>query len=217
MFKKLCEVKDMKKEINKKRIIAISLLFTFLVGTGITGFFTTLVEEGGDIEKAVETYGKWNLVSATNVSVGNGLTGIKNVGTYTHQSSPYTLYDDALIESNFYEAFDETPACAEELNRTTPHSTLFDFVVIIQWDYDHAYNTSSTAWEKDLVKVYINISSTDTEINAVSTEVMLEGDFYDIDGTNDALMNVYVVGTGGFDLGQNVKYTIDNIKLYYWG
>ena len=207
-----------KKNINKKRVFAISLMALLVVGSGIGTFLYEVIEEGGNIEEAVEEYQKsWKPVSATNVSVTNGNTGIVNVGTYAHQSSPYTLYDSALTEANFYEHFDGTPACAEELEGETPHSTLFDVVVIIQWDYDHAYNTSSTAWEDTLVQVYINITSTDTELNSVSSEVMLEGDFYDIDGTNDAKMNCYVVGTGGFDLGQNVKFTINDIKLYYWG
>lgn len=206
-------------KINKTRIIGISLIATMLVATGISGFFLEVFKTRGNIEEAVGQYAKWNLVSATNVSVGNGATGILNVITHTHQTSPYSAYDDGinLGSASVYEQFDGTPACGEELDGTTPHSTAFDFVVIIQWDYDHAYNTSSSTWEKDLVKVYINCSSTDAEIDGVSSEVMLEGDFYDIDGVNDALMNCYIVGTDGFDLGQDVAFTIDNIKLYYWG
>jgi hypothetical protein len=209
-----------KGKINKKRIFAISLIALLMVGTGFSSFLVELVKEGGDIEKAVETYQKsWKPVSAINISVTNGNTGIMNVLTYAHQSSPYTAYNSAinLGSASVYEQFDGDPACGEELDGTTPHSTLFDFVVIVQWDYDHAYNSSTEAWEKGLVQAFINCSSTDTEINSVSSEVMLEGDFYDIDGTNDAKMNLYIVGTGGFDLGQNVKFTIDNIKLYYWG
>ena len=198
-----------------------TILAIMLISFGfISGFIANyMIVDDIPLEKAIEKTLKWNLVEASNISVTNGNTGIENILTYTHQSSPYTAYDSAinLGSASVYEQFDDTPACGEELNRTTPHSTLFDFVVIIQWDYDHAYNTSSTAWEKGLVKVFINCSSTDTEINSVSSEVMLEGDFYDIDGTNDAKMNCYIVGTGGFDLGQNVKFTIDDIKLYYWG
>ena len=209
-------------EKNKKktlRLFVIAVAFS-LFGMGfLVGFISELTTiENIPMEEAIEEVAKkWRPVTATNISVSNGNTGIMNVLTYTHQSSPYTLYDSFLDEDNAYEHMDGTPACGEELEHTTPHSTLFDIVVIIQWDYDHAYNTSSSSWEDTLVKVYINITSVDTELNAVSSEIMLEGDFYDIDGTNDAKMNCYVVGTGGFDLGQDVTFTINDIKLYYWG
>ena len=209
-------------EKNKKktlRIFVIGLAFS-LFGMGfLAGFISELTTiENMPIEEATEEVAKrWRPVQATNITVANTDTGIMNVMTYTHQSSPYTLYDDALDEDNAYEHMDGTPACGEELEHETPHSTLFDIVVIIQWGYAEAYNTSSSQWEKGLVQVYINITSTDTELNAVSSEVMLEGDFYDIDAGNDAKMNCYVVGTGGFDLGQDVTFTINDIKLYYWG
>ena len=211
-------MKNEKMKYSKKMLLGVSLVALLVAGFTSGMMFNLMVTEDLTPQEAIGHIAKWNLATATNVTVANTDTGIMNVGTYPHQSSPYALYDDALTESNFYEHMDGTPACGEELEGTTPHSTLFDFVVIIQWGYDEAYNTSSSAWEKDLVKVYINIScSSDAEIDGVSSEVMLEGDFYDIDAGNDALMNCYVVGTGGFDLGQNVKYTIDNIKLYYWG
>lgn len=210
--------KNQNMKYSKKAIVGVLAVTLLVVGFTSSLMVSIMVTEDKTPYESLETIAKWNRVLATNITVTNGETGIQNYLTYTHQASPYTLYDDALNEDDAYEHLDGTPACSsEELEHTTPHSTLFDVVIIIQWDYDHAYNTSSTAWEKGLVKVYINISSTDTEMNAVSSEVMLEGDFYDIDGTNDALMNCYVVGTGGFDLGQNVKFTIDDVKLYYWG
>jgi len=206
-----------KKNINKKRVFAISCFALLLVGSGFATFLYEVVEEGGNIEEAVEDYQKsWKPLSAINVSVTNGVTGIVNFGTYAHQSSPYTLYDSALTEANFYEHFDGTPTCGEELEGTTPFGTLFDMVLIVQWDYDHAYNGSG--WDKDLVKGFINVTCAgDSELNSVASEVMLEGDFYDIDGVNDAKMNMYIVGTGGFDIDADVTFTVDNIKLYYWG
>lgn len=213
----------MKKNNEKKnktmRLFVIAVAMCLFVTGFITGFISELtVIEELPLDEAVEKVKKWNLVSATNITAVNTDTMIINYLTYPHQSSPYTLYDDALDEANAYEHLDDTPACSsEELEHTTPHSTLFDVIVIIQWGYAEAYNTSSASWDKGLVQVYINITSTDTELNSVSSEVMLEGDFYDIDGTNDAMMNCYVVGTGGFDLGQDVKFTINDVKLYYWG
>lgn len=205
---------------SKKTLVTIFAVGLLVVGF-TSGFMINLViTEDMTPQEALEHIAKWNLVSATNVTVSNGETGIMNYLTHAHQSSPYILYDDALdlASASIYEQLDDSPTCSsEELAGTTPFDTLFDYVVVIQWDYDHAYNTSSTSWDKTLVQVYINISSTDTEINSVSSEVMLEGDFYDIDGTNDAKMNCYVVGTGGFDLGQDVLYTIDDVKLYYYG
>lgn len=210
-------MKNGKLKYSKKTLLGVGLVAMLVIGFTSATVLNLMSTEDLTPQEALEHIAGWNLATATNITVANTDTGIQNVGTYVHQISPYTLYDDGLTESNFYEHMDGTPACGEELEGETPHSTLFDYVVIIQWGYAEAYNTSSSAWEKDLVKVYINLSSTDAEIDAIASEVMLEGNFYDIDGTNDALMNVYVVGTGGFDLGQNVKYTIDDIKLYYWG
>ena len=158
---------------------------------------------------------EWRVV-ATNASVPSGDCGIINVLIYPHQSDTST-YNSALSEDDAYAHFDSTPSLNESLEGSVPYNTPFDIVIIAQYNYTVAYNTSSNSWDKDYVKCLLTCSdlgiSTDTE--------MLEGDFYDITGNTEgstAKINFYLNNGGsGYTIAHGETVNITSIKLMgYW-
>jgi len=200
--------------MNEKRRRILSWSTVFLIAilvvstpSWLPSLLSPLAKEG--MERS------WHAMAA-NANPGSGQCGIVNVLIYPHQSDTST-YDSSLSESNAYAHFDDTPSLNEPLEGSVPYNTAFDIVVVAQFNYTVAYNTSSNSWDKDYVKCLITCS--DLGISA-DTE-MLEGDFYDITGNSEgdtAKINFYINNAGnGYQIshGETVNITEINIYGYY--
>lgn len=205
--------KENKAKYTKKTMLMITLIGVMLVSASFGTFvmYDVYVNDSTFTE-AIEHFKKWNLASATNSTPTNGEDGIVNIMIYPHQAVT-SVYDSGLDEANAYEHFDASFSDGEELEGETPHDQLVDIVIIYQWDYDHAYNQTTPAWDKDLVRCYMNESQL-----SIDTLTLEEGDFYNIDGTNDAYMNFYANNGGsGYDIGQMQQIDDTEVKLYWYG
>ena len=157
----------------------------------------------------------WRAVAA-NANPGSGQCGIINVLIYPHQSDT-SVYDSSLSESDAYAHFDSTPSLNEALEGNVPYNTPFDIVIVAQYNYTVAYNTSSNSWDHDYVRCLITCA--DLGISA-DTE-MLEGAFYDATGTSEGdtvKINFYLNNGGsGYTIAHGETVNITSIKLQgYW-
>ena len=206
----------------KKTILLITLvvmLFLGLISSQMVVNFEEFKEDPGHIEGWI----KLPTVMAANNTPGAGNFGIVNVLTVTHATFDYNAGIN-LASSDVFEQFDGTPAVDEELDKTTPHGTAYDYVVIAQYPGSYAYNDSLSAWDPNLVRMVINITTSQGS-HTVSSEVMEKGTFYGATGNGDsdtAFINFYIDNSdSGYTLGIDETFTCpiaeNGCKAYRYG
>lgn len=167
------------------------------------------------VMKPVVEERSWRAVAA-NANPGSGQCGIINVLIYPHQSDT-SVYDSSLSESNAYAHFDSTPSLNESLEGNVPYNEPFDIVIVAQYNYTVAYNTSSNSWDHNYVRCLITCA----DLNIGPDDEMLEGEFYGETGTtpgSTVKINFYLNNGGsGYTIAHGETINITSIKLQgYW-
>ncbi|RLC75052.1 MAG: hypothetical protein DRI61_15565 [Chloroflexi bacterium] len=158
----------------------------------------------------------WKIMtlSAADVDPGNGNDGIVNIYIYPLSekaditSSPYEPN-----EADAYEHCDSAFVDGEELEDSTPVGSTYIIAIEVQFS-NKAYNTTSSDWDKDLVKAEITCAEL-----SLTAEVMEEApDFSQQDGTSDAHMTFYVDNSdSGWTMTTGNSITVSDVDIYYYG
>lgn len=196
------------KTSNKKKLFLGSTMLTMVV----IGFITAFLIAPSSLSPLIQQR-SWKPVRGADGTPGSTECGVINVYIYPHQANTAT-YDSALSEVTAYAHFDVGASLNAPLDGNVPYNTAFDIAVTCQFNYTVAYNTTSTAWDKDYVRGLITCA--DLSIGADTT--MSEGDFFNIDAGNHAEITFYMnSGGSGYTIshGQTVNVTSFKMQGYY--
>jgi len=160
-----------------------------------------------------ESWIKLNIASAADT--GDGADAIVNVYVYPLSekaditSSPYECNEgDAYEHGDDSDGFDD----GEELTDSTPVGSTYIIAIEVNFS-DKAYNTTSTDWDKTLVKA--EITSSDLSLTA---EVMEEGTDFSQQSDNYAHMTFYVDNSdSGWTMTTGASLSVDDVDIYYYG
>lgn len=173
-------------------------------------------EDLGNKDDDVE---KWRELGLGDASPGT--SGVVNI--YTIDTDEGTLDYDVDIGEGDAEVWEHGDADGfsdgEELAETTPFGEGFD--ICIEYQFTGAQAVDGGAWNISRVKAFCN--STDLSISSQLMEKSTA--FFTTSGIGDAdtgKVNFYLKdadgGAGsGFTLGIDESFTIDDIKVYYYG
>jgi hypothetical protein len=192
------------KKKSKKILISSTMVSLMMVG------FVTAFLVAPSFMAPLQPERSWGSVSAADATVGSSESGIVNVYIYPYQADTST-YDSALSEATAYAHFDDTPSLDEALEGDVPYDTRYDIAITVQFNGTVAYNTTTSSFDKDYVRAWIN--STDLSL---SEQLLSEGDWYAQDGTNDATINFYYQDAS-FELAHGVEVTVDDLVVQgFW-
>lgn len=194
----------MKKKYNRK-FFGISLIGIMLV--------TSIIALNIDINNGIENNGSWiKLTSLKASDTTDGTDSIVNIYVYPDTeiaditSSPYECNEgDSLAHGDDVDGFDD----GETLTGDVP--TGVNYLIAIEVNFSSkAYNTTSSDWDKTLVKA--ELTSSDLSYTA---ETMLEAtDFSQQDGSTSAHLTFYLNPDDSLTTGQTI--TVDDVDIYYW-
>lgn len=199
-----------------KRLFGVFLICVMFVGMVFTTSFVTQTDPKKDTWDRIEEIRNRLIISATDGiggSVTDGADEVVNIYIYPHQADPGTTYGSGLSEGSAYEHFDNSFTNGEELEGETPHSTTFDIVIEMQYDYDHVYDGTLNV---DLVDCWCN----ESQLSISSQKMEHSSAFFDTDGTSDTRINFWLCdadgGAGtGFTINQLDQINDIEFKPYY--
>jgi len=157
---------------------------------------------------------------ASDASPGASSSGVINIYTIDHSSAPSYNADIGEGDAYVYEHGDADGfSDGEELAGTTPFDTAFD--ICIEYQFTGSQAVDGGAWNISRVKAFAN--STDLSISSQLMEKSTG--FFSTTGTTDTdtgVVNFYLQdadgGAGsGFTIGIDETFTMDDIKVYYYG
>ena len=219
----------MEKEKNKKKMQLLNIMFVSMLLMGsATGIYFSIsnTQENGAVENidlpTVEEKEEktWNLLPLAS-DASPATSGVINI--YTIDSDAGGLDYDADIgeaDAYVYEHGDADGfSDGEELAETTPFDTGFD--ICIEYQFTGAQAVDGGAWNVSRVKAFCNC----TDLSISSQEMEKSTAFFTTSGTGAAdtgVINFYLKdadgGAGtGFVIGIDETFSIDDIKIYYYG
>lgn len=161
----------------------------------------------------------WQTVNAADASPGASNSGVINV--YIVDNSDAVDYDSTDLSeghASVYAHFGAGASLDAALSGNVPYDTEFDIVIECQYNYTHAYNTSTPGWDVDYVKGLITCA--DLSIGA-DTEMSESTDFISNTGSTSsdtAKINFYMDNGGsGYTMSHGETFNVTSFKMqaYY--
>ncbi len=195
----------------KNRVLKYTPLGLILVGA-VAGL---VLLSGMNIQPSTDGRSRIKLNTVSAADTGDGADAIVNVYIYPLSekaditASPYECNEgDAYEHGDDSDGFDD----GEELTDSTPVGSTYIIAIEVNFS-DKAYNTTSSDWDKTLVKA--EISSTDLSL---TTEEMEEGTDFSQQSDNYAHMTFYVDNSdAGWTMTTGASLTVDDVDIYYYG
>lgn len=193
------------KKIGKK-IYGISLIVVMMLSLAIS---IPMLEK--------EESGSWHLLtlSADDVDPGTGVDGIVNIMIIKDASigditgSPYYVAEadaDVMAHGDTTNGWQD----GEALEGDVPTGENYFIAVVVQFDYDKVYNTTTTSLDKTLCKAVL----TSADLGYSSEEMLEGGDFFDTSGTDDTKLTFYLNPDDTLTTGETVDVT--DLDIYYY-
>ncbi|PNX47432.1 MAG: hypothetical protein BV457_05710 [Thermoplasmata archaeon M9B1D] len=202
-------------KISKRTLLGIFLVATMFLAAV---FSITLVRNDFNVPMTIKEieHGWYKLtVVGQNVSVGNGLDGVVNIFVYPLASkgditgSPYNC-----TEATAYAHGDDVDGWSDGEALTGDVDPAYTWIIAVSVQFsDKAYNTTSSDWDKTLVKCV----GTSTDLSISAEEAEEGGDFYEQDGTTDAKLTFYWDNSdAGWSTTTGQTVTFDDFDIYYY-
>ena len=202
----------------KNKNIKRASVFALLVGMMVISYFSaSYLMFNIDDENEGKSWKPLPTVMATDNTVTNGQDGIVNVYIYPIASKSHVDGSggaSAMAEGTAYEHGDADGwTDGEELQDSTPIGANYFIAIEVQFS-DKAYNTTSSDWDITLVKAEITCA----ELSLSATTMEKSTDFYDQDGTSDAVICFYVDNSdAGWTMTTGNSITVSDLDIYYYG
>lgn len=185
------------------------LIAAFMIGITIAIAGTLIIYSQEDvIVKTIIEPKQAKLVQLGEFNPGFGITGYLYVTSFPHQSDPANTYNVNLTNytSWAYEYYDGTEA--EMIGETPYDPALFDFLIKMQINMTHGYNSTSSSWE--LAYFYLNLTCGDLSISETTmTEVEIASN------ENHIWVHFYLNNGGsGYSLYRGQRFNVTSLKFY---
>jgi len=199
-------------KISKRTLLGIFLVATMFLAAV---FSITLVRNDFNISETVqEIEHGWHKLTVVGADVdpGNGNDGVVNI--YVYPLASKSDVNTGCAEGTAYAHGDDVNGWSDGEALTGDVDPAYTWFICVEVQFSNkAYNTTSSDWDKTLVKCV----GTCTDLS-ISTEEAEEGsDFFDQDGTTDAKLSFYWDNSdAGWSTTTGQTVTFDDFDVYYY-